>query len=343
MRLDKQQHPDGVVYELANDRGVSIKVTNYGCIILSIVTPDRQGIKKNIVAGFETVAEYIPNPDYFGCIVGRVTSRTSGAGFYINGQRYQLSANKGSDHLHGGFKGFDQRYWQVKEEIQSPQIAGVVFSYQSPQGEEGYPGCLDVTMGYFLNNDNRLTLRYQATPDQTTPVNLTNHSYFNLTGFEEPTIDEHSLMINAERYTPLNASLVPSGKVLSVRDTVLDFGRHTPVGQRMGDLEDGSYDHNYVLDKPYREMGLAAEVISPSTGRLLRVYSDQPCLGLYTSGYLDGTRIGTQGKSYLRNGALCLEAQQYPDAVNRPEFPSTLVGPGSEYSATTIFEFGVVD
>lgn len=342
MRLDKQQGPAGVIYELANDRGVSIKVTNYGCIILSIVTPDRQGVKKNIVAGFETVSEYIPNPDYFGCIVGRVTSRTSGASFAINGQRYRLSANKGRDHLHGGVRGFDQRCWEVKEEIASPQLAGVIFSYRSPHGEEGYPGCLDVTMGYFLNNDNRLTLRYQAIPDQTTPVNLTNHSYFNLTGFEESTIDEHSLMINAERYTPLSASLVPSGEILSVKDTVLDFGRHTSIGQGMGDLADGSYDHNFVLDKPYGEMGLAAEVLSPSTGRLLRVYSDQPCLGLYTAGYLDGTRTGAQGKSYLRNGALCLETQQYPDAVNRPEFPSTLVGPGDTYNALTVWEFGVI-
>ncbi|HEY8969376.1 MAG TPA: aldose epimerase family protein [Puia sp.] len=342
MRLDKQEYPDGVIYELANDRGVSIKVTNYGCIILSIVTPDRQGVKKSIVAGFETISEYIPNPDYLGCIIGRVTSRTSGAGFTINGRRYQLSANKGSDHLHGGSKGFDQRYWQVKEEIRSPQIAGVVFSYRSPQGEEGYPGCLDTTVGYFLNNDNRLALRYQAIADQTTPVNITNHSYFNLTGFEEATIDEHTLMINAERYTPLSASLVPSGEVLSVKDTALDFSRHTAIGLRMGDLADGSYDHNYVLDKPYGEMGLAAEVISPSTGRLLRVYSDQPCLGLYTSGYLDGTRMGTQGKRYLRNGALCLETQLYPDAVNRPEFPSTLVEAGSTYNGLTVWEFGVV-
>ncbi|HVV05424.1 MAG TPA: aldose epimerase family protein [Puia sp.] len=342
MRLDKQPYPSGVIYELVNDRGVSIKVTNYGCIILSIVTPDRQGVKKNIVAGFETIPEYIPNPDYLGCIIGRVTSRTSGAGFTINGQWYQLSANKGRDHLHGGSKGFDQRYWDVKEEIQSPQIVGVVFSYCSPALEEGYPGGLDTTVGYFLNNDNRLTLRYQATADRVTPVNLTHHSYFNLTGFEEATIDEHSLQINAERYTPLSASLVPSGEILSVRDTALDFNRHTPIGLRMKTLPEASYDHNYVLDKPYGEMGLAAEVLSPSTGRMLRVYSDQPCLGLYTSGYLDGTRTGTQGKSYVRHGAVCLETQQYPDAVNRPEFPSTLVEAGGTYNALTVWEFGIV-
>jgi aldose 1-epimerase len=343
MQLGKEQYKEGFIYELTNDRGVSIKVTNYGCIILSILTPDRQGVRNNIVAGFESISEYQPNPDYFGCIVGRVTSRTSGAAFTIDGRRHQLSANKGSDHLHGGFKGLGQRSWEVKEEIQSPQIAGVVFSYRSPHGEEGYPGCLDITMGYFLNNDNRLTLHYHASTDQTTPVNLTNHSYFNLTGFEEDTIDAHSLQINAEKYTPLSASLVPSGEVLAVKETMLDFSRHTPIGQHMGELKDGSYDHNYVLDKPPGEMGLAAEVISPSTGRQLRVYSDQPCLGLYTSGYLDGSRMGTQGRSYQRNGAVCLEAQQYPDAVNRPEFPSTLINPGSEYSATTIFEFGVVD
>jgi aldose 1-epimerase len=231
----------------------------------------------------------------------------------------------------------------VAEEIRSPHIVGVIFSYRSPQGEEGYPGCLDVTAGYFLNNDNRLTLRYMATTDQATPVNLTNHSYFNLTGFEEDTVDEHSLQINAEKYTPLTASLVPSGGILSTKDTALDFTRHTPIGQRIDTLPGKSYDHNFVLDKGPGAMGLAAEVISASTGRLLRVFSDQPCLGLYTSGYLDGSRSGVQGKGYMRNGALCLETQQYPDALNRPEFPSTLLRPGGEYSATTIFEFGVVD
>ncbi|HEY4205269.1 MAG TPA: aldose epimerase family protein [Puia sp.] len=342
MKLDKQEFPSGIVYEMANDRGVSIKVTNYGCIILSIVTPDKHGVKKNIVAGFETISEYMPNPDYFGCIVGRVTSRTSGAGFTIDGRRYQLSANKGGDHLHGGVKGFNQRYWEVKEEIRSPLIVGVVFSYRSPKGEEGYPGSLDVRVSYFLNNDNRLTIRYQASPDETTPVNLTNHSYFNLTGFEEPTIDLHSLQINAEKYTPLSASLVPSGEILSVRETALDFGRHTPMGLRMDVLPEKSYDHNFVLDKPYGEMGLAAELIAPSTGRWLRLYSDQPCMGLYTAGYLDGSRKGTQGKRYVRNGAVCLETQQYPDAANRPEFPSTLVHAESTYSALTVLEFGTV-
>ena len=343
MRLDKQLDPAGTIYELSNDRGVSVKVTNYGCIILSIVTPDGSGVGKNIVAGFDTVPEYMPNPSYFGCIVGRVTTRTSGAAMNIDGKTWRLSANAGRDHHHGGSQGFNQKYWKVADEVQAPQIVGVVFSYRSPHEEEGYPGCLDVTVGYFLTNDNRLTMRYQAVTDQTTPVNLTHHSYFNLTGFEEDSIDDHLLLINAEKYTPLTEALVPSGAILPTTGTALDFSQSTRIGQRMGMLPGESYDHNFVLDKPYGEMGLAAEVVSPSCGRMLRVYSDQPCMGLYTSGYLDGTRTGSQGTKYQRNGALCLETQQFPDAVNRPEFPTTLIRPGGEYSATTIFEFGIAE
>jgi aldose 1-epimerase len=237
--------------------------------------------------------------------------------------------------------GFDQKKWQITEEIRSPQIVGVTFSYRSPDGEEGYPGSLHTTVSYFLNNDNRLTLQYQAAPDQPTPVNLTNHSYFNLTGFEEDTIDTHILQINAVMYTPLSASLVPSGAILPTTGTPLDFSRHTPLGERINNLPERSYDHNFILDKSQREMGLAAELMEPSTGRQVRVYSDQPCMGLYTSGYLDGSSTGSQGKSYQRNGAVCLETQQFPDAMNRPEFPSTLILPGIEYSATTILEFGV--
>jgi aldose 1-epimerase len=341
MTLDRQQEGPAMVYELTNDHGISIRVTNYGCIILSITAPDRAGKRKNIVAGFDTVAEYIPNPAYFGCIIGRCTSRTSGAAFRIEGQTWHLSANKGADHLHGGTTGLNQRYWKVEEEVQTPQSVGVVFSYLSPDGEEGYPGNLAITAGYFLDNDNKLTLRYKAVTDQATPVNLTNHSYFNLTGFEEDTVMDHLLQINAGKYTPLSEALVPTGLIFSVQDTVLDFRRPMAIGQRVDTLPGESYDHNFVLDKPYGIMGLAAEAISPSTGRVLKIYTDQPCLGLYTSGYLDGTQTGSQGKKYQRNGAVCLETQQFPDAVNRPEFPTTLVRLGKEYAATTIFAFGV--
>jgi len=342
MTLDKQQQGEAVVYELNNDHGISVKVTNYGCIILSIVTPDRNGKGRNIVAGFDTIAEYVPNPDYFGCIVGRCTSRTSGAAFTVDGQTWHLSANKGKDHLHGGTKGLDQRYWMVEEEIKAVEGVGVVFGYVSPDGEEGYPGALTITVSYFLDDKNRLTLKYKAATDKPTPVNLTNHSYFNLTGFEQDTVMDHILQIKAGKYTPLSAALVPSGEIKDVTGTALDFRQGQPIGQHAGEVPGGSYDHNFVLDKPEGQMGLAAELISPLSGRLLKVYTDQPCLGVYTSGYLDGSRKGSQGKSYRRNGAVCLETQRYPDAVNRPEFPGTLIRPGATYMATTIFEFGII-
>jgi aldose 1-epimerase len=341
MTLKKQQQGQAVVYELGNDHGISVKVTNYGCIILSIVTPDRNGEKKSIVAGFDTIDEYMPNPDYLGCIVGRCTSRTSGAAFTIDGQQYRLSANKGKDHLHGGTTGLDQRYWKVEKEVQTAQTVGVVFSYLSPDGEEGYPGNLSIKAGYSLDNNNKLTLSYHARTDKTTPVNLTNHSYFNLTGFEEASVMDHSLMISAGKYTPLSEALVPSGKIASVTGTPLDFRQSTPIGQRAGAVPGESYDHNFVLDTPAGQMGLAAELIAHSTGRRLSIYTDQPCLGVYTAGYLDGSRTGSQGKSYQRNGAICLETQRFPDAVNRKEFPTTLLKPGDTYTATTIFEFGI--
>ena len=342
MRLDRQQQGEAAVYDLTNDHGIFVRVTNYGCIILSIIIPDKHGAGRNIVAGFDTVATYIPNPSYFGCIVGRCTSRTSGAAFTIDGQTYHLSANKGKDHLHGGTTGLNQRYWQVEEEIQKPGTTGVVFSYQSRDGEEGYPGNLTITVGYSLDNENKLTLRYRAVTDKPTPVSLTNHSYFNLTGFEEDTVMNHRLQINAGKYTPLSEALVPTGTIETTKDTALDFRQPMPIGQRIDKVPLGSYDHNFVLDKPYGAMGQAAELVDPSSGRKLNIYTDQPCLGLYTSGYLDGTQKGSQGKSYQRNGAVCLETQQFPDAVNCPGFPTTLIRPGAIYTATTIFEFGTV-
>lgn len=342
MTLEKQQQGEAVVYELGNDHGIIVKVTNYGCIILSVVTPGKNGERRDIVAGFDTVAEYIPNPDYLGCIVGRCTSRTSGGAFTIDGQRYLLSANKGKDHLHGGTKGLDQRYWAVEEELREAGGVGVVFGYVSPDGEEGYPGNLSIKVTYLLDNENKLTLRYRAETDKTTPVNLTNHSYFNLTGFEDDSVMGHSLKINAGKYTPLSGALVPSGAIEPTTGTPLDFRQSTPIGRRAHDVPGESYDHNFVLDKPYGAMGLAAELVSPFSGRILRVYTDQPCLGLYTSGYLDGSRTGTQGKKYQRNGAVCLETQRFPDAVNRPEFPATLIRPGAAYMATTVWEFGMI-
>jgi len=341
MKLEKQQDDIAVVYELTNDHGVSVRVTNYGCIILSITTPDRRGEGKNIVAGFDTVAEYISNPDYFGCIVGRCTSRTSGAAIRIDGQTYHLTANKGADHLHGGAKGLSQRYWEVEEELSEAGNVGVVFGYVSPDGEEGYPGNLSLKVTCLLDNENKLTLRYQAMTDKTTPVNLTNHSYFNLTGFEEETVMDHVLQINAGKYTPLSEALVPSGEILGTDGTPLDFRKATSIGRDIDAVAGKSYDHNFVLDKPPGVMGLDAELVSLSTGRVMKVYSDQPWLGLYTSGYLDGSRTGSQGKKYQRNGAVCLETQRFPDAVNRPEFPSTLIRPGEIFSASTIFEFSI--
>jgi len=312
----------------------TVRVTNIGCSITSIHTPDRKGTVKNIVAGFANPMDYVRNPWYFGSIVGRYVNRIGGALFYLDKQVIRLSANDGSNHLHGGFEGLSKKIWSLKETLDN----GVVFEYTSPDGEEGYPGNLHVQMKYTLHEDNKLELSYKAVTDRRTPVNLSNHSYFNLSGFDHPTIRDHVVRINAKEYTEKYAQNLPTGNILPLEGTPLDLAKATRLGDRIDKLPfDRGFDHNYVLDgcQP------AAEVYDPSSGRVMRATTDRPGIQLYTANWWDGSLRGAHIQPYQQHGAFALETQAFPDGPNRPEFPNTILTPGEIYSTNTIFEFDI--
>lgn len=327
---------------LKNDK-ITITLTNLGCTIISIFTPDRSGERKNIVAGFARLNEYQQNDHYFGCIVGRYANRIANGSFSIDDTNYHLSLNDGSNHLHGGFAGFHKKVWDISSVIENESGTGVVFEYFSKDGEEGYPGNLTVRVKYVLNDKNQLSIEYRATTDQATPVNLTNHSYFNLTGFENDSILDHELLINAGYYTPKNENNIPDGSIDSVEGTALDFSVAKKIGSGIDQLVvDKGYDHNYVLDKSYAdEMVLAAALSEPVTGRTLRVFTDKPGMQLYTGNLWDGSVIGSQGVAYKMHGGLALETQYFADSPNKPNFPNTILHPGVVYESTTLYEFGV--
>ena len=277
---------------------------------MSLMAPDRQGRRANVVIGFDTVEEYRPNPRYLGAIVGRCANRIAGAQFILDGTTYRLAANVGANHLHGGVKGFDQRVWRAACDASALELR-----YTSPDGEEGYPGTLDVRVTYTLTNRNELIVDYFATTDKPTPINLTQHSYFNLAG--EGDVSGHVLQIDADGITPVDENLIPTGEIMPVAGTVFDFRAPTPVGARRG----GLYDHNFVL-----RSGGVARVVEPASGRTLRLQTTEPGVQLYT-GYRRG---------------LCLETQHFPDAPNRPDFPSTVLRPGAGYHSRSVFEFGIL-
>jgi len=277
---------------------------------MSLMAPDRQGRRANVVIGFDTVEEYRPNPRYLGAIVGRCANRIAGAQFILDGTTYRLAANVGANHLHGGVKGFDQRVWRAACDASALELR-----YTSPDGEEGYPGTLDVRVTYTLTNRNELIVDYFATTDKPTPINLTQHSYFNLAG--EGDVSGHVLQIDADGITPVDENLIPTGEIMPVAGTVFDFRAPTPVGARRG----GLYDHNFVL-----RSGGGARVVEPASGRTLRLQTTEPGVQLYT-GYRRG---------------LCLETQHFPDAPNRPDFPSTVLRPGAGYHSRSVFEFGIL-
>jgi len=320
-----------------------IRITNLGCIITSIHTPDREGVRKNIVAGFEEPGNYEQNPYYFGCVVGRTINRIGGGKFLLNGDMVQLSQNDGVNHLHGGFAGFDKKIWDIAGVIHSKGEVGVVFSYTSRDGEEGYPGNLDVQVKYVLTPENRLLMEYKAVTDKRTPVNLSNHSYFNLTGFDNPLVTDHWLTVHAEKYTEKNEFNLPTGNILPISGTPLDFSTPKRIGDHIGQFPlDGGFDHNYVLEKQLPdELAPAAELYDPSTGRGLRVATDRPGLQVYTANWWDGSLYTPDGQPYAQHGAVALETQAFPDSPNQPSFPGIILEPGDTYRATTVFEFAV--
>ncbi len=330
--------PDGAevdLYTLANSDGFIAKVSNYGTIITELHVPDARGEFADVVLGFDRLDSYLKRHPYFGATVGRVANRIAGGQFTLNGRSYTLATNDGPNHLHGGIKGFDKVLWKAK-----PQDgASVKFSYTSPDGEEGYPGTLAVEVTISLTDGNALSIDYTASTDQTTLINLTNHSYFNLAG--QGDILSHELFLSAGEYTPADANRIPTGEIASVGGTPMDFTNPAPIGSRMSQLGNTplGYDTNYVINRAGKGLALAARVCEPKSGRVMEVHTTQPGVQFYTGNFLDGTLTGKRGTVYRQHTGFCLETQHYPDSVHHPDFPSVILHSGQNHHHTTVHRF----
>ena len=333
------------LYTLQNDNGMTVKVTNYGAIITSIIVPDRDGNSADIVLGYNRIEDYINAVDkpYFGAVVGRYGNRIAAGEFTLDGETHSLLKNNGANHLHGGAIGFDKVAWDV---AYHPADRSIQLSYLAKDKEEGYPGNLQVSVTYTLGNDNSLEVVYRATTDKATPVNLTQHSYFNLKGEGQGTILDHELMLNAKKYTPVDEGLIPTGETPSVEGTPFDFTTSKPIGR---DIEvdneqltfGGGFDHNWILAKGGNEgeLTLAARVMEPTSGRVLEIHTTEPGVQFYCGNFLDGRLTGKSGKTYDHRGGFCLETQHFPDSPNQPDFPSTILKPGEQLESKTVFKF----
>lgn len=332
------------LYTLTNSNGVEARIMTYGGIVVSLRVPDRNGKLEDVVLGYGNLEGYLKNNSpYFGGIIGRYGNRVAKGRFSLNGREYRLAQNNGENHLHGGIKGFDKVVWKAKE-VKSKDGAAVALSYVSKDGEEGYPGNLSVTVVYTLTNNNQLKIDYSATTDKETIVNLTNHSYFNLAG--RGSILNHEVMINADRFTPVDQGLIPTGELRSVKGTPMDFTRPTAIGARIEQQDQQlifgkGYDHNWVLNGGGGKLALAASVYEPTTGRVMEVYTTEPGVQFYTGNFLDGSIRGKGGQVYEKRFGLCLETQHFPDSPNKSNFPSTVLRPGGKYTTTTIYKFTV--
>src|SRR5213593_4535867 len=328
------------IYTLTNRRGAEVKITNYGGIITSLKVPDRNGKRDDIVLGFDNLDAYLKGHPYFGAIIGRYGNRIAKGRFTLNGHQYTLAVNNGENHLHGGIKGFDKVVWGAREVKRGPALA---LNYVSKDGEEGYPGNLSVSVVYTLTDNNELKIEYSATADKATILNLTNHTYFNLAG--EGSILNHEVMINADRFTPVDQGLIPTGELRSVKGTPMDFTQPAAIGARIEQQDEQlllgkGYDHNFVLNGGGAP-ALAARVYEPVSGRVLEVYTTEPGVQFYTGNFLDGSIKGKGGQVYQRRYGFCLETQHFPDSPNKPDFPSTVLKPGEKYTTTTIYKFSV--
>ncbi len=331
------------IYTLTNTRGMSVKITNYGATVVSIVVPDKSGNPADVALGYDTLEDYVDGTSYFGCVVGRYGNRIAQGKFTLDGKEYTLARNNGENHLHGGIVGFNKKLWDA-EELRENDAVGLVLTYLSPDGEEGYPGNLSITVTYRLTDENELRIDYSAVTDKPTVVNLTNHSYFNLKGAGNGDILNHEMMLNADRFTPVDEGLIPTGELMSVEGTPMDFRKATPIGARIEQdyqqlIYGLGYDHNWVLNKQDAELSLAARVREPESGRVMEVHTTQPGVQFYTGNFLDGSAIGKGGKPYLKRYGFCLETQHFPDSPNKPEFPTVVLNPGEEYASTTIYRF----
>ncbi|MDK2896496.1 MAG: aldose 1-epimerase [Candidatus Atribacteria bacterium] len=333
------------LYTLSNDNGVMVQLTNYGATVVALYVPDKEGNLDDVVLGFDSISDYEkPDPynPYFGATIGRYGNRIAGGQFTLEGKTYTLVQNNGPNHLHGGLKGFKDRIFKAIP-MKTPEGPAVRFKYLSHDGEEGYPGNLQVSVTFTLTNDNELKIKYLATTDKPTVVNLTNHSYFNLAGEGSGDILDHELMVVADNYTPADDTLIPTG-IAPVAGTPLDFTTPHKIGERIeqllrkeGDDPFKGYDHNFVLDNQSGDLALAARAKEASTGRVMEVYTTEPGVQLYTGNWVN-TR-GKEGKLYGQYSGFCLETQHYPDSPNNPDFPSTVLRPGEVYSTLTIYKF----
>ncbi|MGH9668387.1 MAG: aldose epimerase family protein, partial [Bryobacteraceae bacterium] len=333
------------LYTLTNAKGGEIAVMNYGGVIVSLKAPDRAGALGDVVLGFDTFDPYPKQTSHFGALIGRYGNRIGHARFKLDGVEYKLDKNDGQNSLHGGAKGFDTVLWDAKD-ASTPAAQALELSYFSKEGEEGYPGNLQAKVTYTWSDANELRIDYTATTDKDTVVNLTNHSYFNLAGQGEGDILQHELMIDADRFTPVDAGLIPTGELRSVQGTPFDFRKATAIGARINEKDQqlklgNGYDHNFMLNHVSQTPTLAARARDPKTGRVLEVLTDQPGVQFYTGNFLDGTIHGKGGKAYGFRSAFCLETQHFPDSPNKPSFPTTVLKPNEVYRTTTLFRFTV--
>ncbi len=330
------------LYVLTNAAGTTAKVMTYGATLTELQVPDKDGKLADVVLGFDDFKGYLAGHPFFGSTVGRVANRIAKGRFTLDGKEYKLAVNNGPNSLHGGLTGFDKYVWKA-EPVEGKGGAAVRFSHKSPDGDEGYPGTLSVTVTYTLTDQNELRIDYAATTDKATPVNLTNHTYFNLAGPASGDVLGHELMLAADKFTAADETLIPTGELKPVKGTPLDFTEPTLIGKRIGELKDfpgGGYDHNFVLrGGDGKGPWLAARVREPKSGRVLEMLTTEPGVQFYTGNFLDGKLKGRGGVVYRKHQGFCLEAQHYPDSVNHPEFPSVILQPGKTYTQTTVYRF----
>ena len=332
------------LYTLKNHSGMEAKITNYGGIVVSLRVPDRAGKFDDVVLGYDSLAGYLKETPYFGALIGRYGNRIDKGKFTLNGKEYALATNNGKNHLHGGLKGFDKVVWGA-EQMETSAGPSLVLKYLSKDGEEGYPGNLRVQAIYTVTEANELAVEFSATTDIPTVVNLTHHSYFNLAGATSPgTILDHTIMIDADRFTPVDSGLIPTGEMRDVTGTPMDFRNPTAIGARINAADEQlrlglGYDHNWVLNKKEQGMRLAVRVEESTTGRVLEVLTTEPGIQFYSGNFLDGTIVGKGGKTYVYRYGFCLEPQHFPDSPNKPGFPTTVLNPGQTYGHRIIYRF----
>jgi aldose 1-epimerase len=331
------------LYTLSNSAGTEMRVTNYGGIIVSLRVADRNGKMADVVLGHDELKGYFDNSPYLGAIIGRYANRIAGGKFKLDGVEYKLATNNGPNSLHGGLKGFNQALWDASTSF-GDKGESIAFSYTSKDGDEGYPGNLQIKVSYTLTNQNEVIVDYMATSDKATPVNLTQHTYFNLQGEGAGNILAHEITLHADRFTPVDKNLIPTGQILSVKGTPLDLTSPTAMGAHMDATFEQialarGYDHNFVISRKNDSLELAARVREPVSGRVLEVYTTEPGIQFYTGNFLDGSVKGKQGHMYQQRSGFCLETQHFPDSPNHPNFPSTILRPGATFHSTTIFKF----